>query len=120
LKEFLEEIMRIKLLAVLCLSAFLFLSGCRGDANVNANKPAATATPTPVVKTSETAAVDTVLKTKIEDALKKKGFTTVLVEATSTGAVLRGTYPKGKLDEVVATAQEAAGKPVKNEMAEAK
>ena len=114
--------MRIKLLAVLCLSAFLFLSGCKGDANVNANanKAAATATPTPVVKTSETAAVDTVLKTKIEDALKKKGFTTVIVEATSTGAVLRGTYPKGKLDEVIAAAQEAAGKPVKNEMAEAK
>lgn len=113
--------MRIKLLAVLCLSAFLFLAGCgRDEANVNANKPTATATPTPIVKTNESAAVDTVLKTKIEDALKKKGFTTVTVEATSSGAVLRGTYPKGKLDEVVQTAQEAAGKPVKNEMTEAK
>jgi PBP1b-binding outer membrane lipoprotein LpoB len=114
--------MRIKLLAVLCLSTFLFLAGCKGDssnANANANKPTATPTATPVVKTNESAAVDTVLKTKIEDALKKKGFTTVMVEATTAGAVLKGTYPKGKLDEVVATAQEAAGKPVKNEMTEA-
>jgi len=114
--------MRIKLLAVLCLSTFLFLAGCKGDsnANVNANKPAASATPTPLPKTSETAAVDNTLKTKIEDALKKKGFTTVTVDATTTPATLRGTYPKGKLDEVIQTAQEAAGKPVKNEMAEAK
>ena len=114
--------MRIKLLAVLCLSVFLFLAGCgRDEANVNANKTATvTATPTPVVKTNETAAVDTVLKTKIEDALMKKGFTTVTVEATSAGVVLRGTYPKGKLDEVVRTAQEAAGKPVTNLMSEAK
>lgn len=113
--------MRIKLLAVLCLSTFLFLAGCKGDSsNANANVKPATPTATPVVKTSETAAVDTVLKTKIEDALKKKGFTTVTVEATSAGAVLKGTYPKGKLDEVVAAAQEAAGKPVKNEMTEAK
>lgn len=111
--------MRIKLLAVLCLSAFLFLSACKGDnanANANVNKP----TPTPVVKTSETAAVDTVLKTKIEDALKKKGFTTVTVDISTTPATLGGTYPKGKLDEVIATAQEAAGKPVKNGMTEAK
>jgi hypothetical protein len=112
--------MRIKLLVVLCLSTFLFLAGCRGNSNTNTNLATATATPTPVVKTSETAAVDTVLKAKIEDALKKKGYTNVIVEATSSGATLRGTYPKGKLDEVIQTAQEAAGKPVKNEMAEAK
>lgn len=117
--------MKVKVLGILCLTAMMFLVGCRGssetnlNANANANRAVVT-TPTPVVKTNETAAVDTVLKTKIEDALKKKGFTTVVVEATSSGAVLRGTYPKGKLDEVIATAQEAAGKPVKNEMAEAK
>jgi hypothetical protein len=115
--------MKIKILLVISLSTFLFLSACKGDSanlNANANRTVATATPTPVVKTSETAAVDTVLKTKIEDALKKKGFTTVTVDTSTTPATLRGTYPKGKLDEVVATAQEAAGKPVKNEMAEAK
>lgn len=113
--------MRIKLLAVLCLSTFLFLTGCRGNANTNTNTNTATvATPTALPKTTETAAVDNTLKTKIEDALKKKGFTTVTVDASTTPATLRGTYPKGKLDEVIATAQEAAGKPVKNEMAEAK
>jgi hypothetical protein len=120
-KEFWEEIMRIKLLVVLCLSAFLFLAGCRGNSNTNTNLATATATPTPVVKTSETAAVDTVLKAKIEDALKKKGFTNVTVDTSTTPATLRGTYPKGKLDEVTQTAQEAAGKPVKtSELTEAK
>ena len=112
--------MRIKLLVVLCLSTFLFLAGCRGDSNVNANANRATATATPLPKTSETAAVDNTLRTKIEDALKKKGFTSVTVDTSTTPATLRGTYPKGKLDEVIQTAQEAAGKPVKNEMAEAK
>ncbi len=113
--------MRIKLLAVLCLSTFLFLSGCKGDANanVNVNKPAAT--PTAVPKTSETAATNPALKTTIEDALKAKGFTSVTVDVSTTPATLRGTYPKGKLDEVIQTAQKANGeKPVKNEMTEAK
>jgi hypothetical protein len=119
-KEFQEEIMRIKLLVVLCLSVFLFLAGCgKGEnANANANKPAATATPTALPKTSETAAVDNTLKTKIEDALKKKGFTDVTVDTSTTPATLRGTVAKGKLAEVVQTAQEAGGKPVKNEVTE--
>jgi hypothetical protein len=113
--------MRIKLLVVLCLSTFLFLAACGKNENKNANSNAVVvATATPLPKTSETAAVDNTLKTKIEDALKKKGFTTVTVDASTTPATLRGTYPKGKLDEVIQTAQEAAGKPVKNEMAEAK
>ena len=115
--------MRIKLLVVLCLSTFLFLAGCRGDSNANANvnRTTATATPTPLPKTAETAATDPALKTKIEDELKKKGFTTVTVDTSTTPATLRGTYPKGKLDEVIQTAQQAnGGKPVKNEMTEAK
>ena len=69
--------MRNKLLAVLCLSTFLFLAGCRGSSdantNANANKPAVTATPIP--KTSETVATDTATVKKVEDALKAKGFT---------------------------------------------
>ena len=111
--------MRIKLILVLCLSAFLFLSACKGDnANANANKAAA---PTAVPKTSETAATDPALKTKIETELKAKGFKDVTVDASTTPATLRGTYPKGKLDEVIQTAQKANGeKPVKNEMTEAK
>lgn len=114
--------MKFKLLAVLCLSAFLFLTGCgRDEANKNANMTTATATPTAIPKTQETAATDPALKTKIEDELKKKGFTSVTVDTSTTPATLRGTYPKGKLDEVIQTAQAAnGGKPVKNEMTEAK
>ncbi len=114
--------MKIKILLVLCLSTFLFLSACKGDsanlnANANANKTMATATP--VVKTSETAATDPALKAKLEDALKKKGFTDVTVDVSTTPATIRGTVAKGKLAEVVQTAQEAnGGKPVKNEVTE--
>lgn len=113
--------MKIKVLVLLCLSAVIFLGACGGkETNTNANVTVASPTPTPVPKTTESATVDNGMKTKVEDALKKKGFTNVTVDATTTPATLRGTYPKGKLDEVVATAQEAAGKPFKNEMAEAK
>lgn len=111
--------MRMKFLAILCLTAFLLLSGCGGDkANTNTNTNVAVATPTPVVKTNETAAVDNTLKTKTEEALKKKGFNDVTVDATTTPATLRGSVPKGKLAEAVQTAQEAAGKPFKNEITE--
>lgn len=114
--------MKIKFLAILSLAAVLFLGGCgkkdEGNTNVNANK-AAVSTPTPVVKTNETAAVDNTLKTKTEEALKKKGFNDVTVDATTTPtATLRGTVPKGKMAEAIQTAQEAAGKPFKNEITE--
>ncbi len=99
----------------------LFLSSCgscgKGTDNTNVNK----ATPTPIVKTNETAATDPALKKTIEDALKSKGFNSVTVDVTTTPATLRGTYPKGKLAEVVQVAQVAnGGKPVKNEMSEEK
>ncbi|HEY0428196.1 MAG TPA: hypothetical protein VGC76_10480 [Pyrinomonadaceae bacterium] len=113
--------MKIKLLATFILAAFLLLSGCgkKDEANTNANVNRPTlATPTPIVKTNETAAVDTGTKQKIESALKAKGFTDVEVDTTTTPATLRGTVPKGKLAEAVQTAQEAGGKPVKNELKE--
>ena len=113
--------MKIKFLAIFVLTAFLFLTGCGGDkANTNTNTNTATVTtPTPVAKTSETAAVDNTLKTKTEDALKKKGFTDVTVDTSTTpSATLRGTVPKGKLAEAVQTAQEAAGKPFINQLTE--
>lgn len=117
--------MKNKFTAILALSAFLFLTGCGGsetntNANANMNK-AATATPTPIVKTNETAATDPALKSKIETALKAKGFDKVTVDTSTTPATLRGTYPKGKLAEVIQTAQLANGeKPVKNEATEEK
>ncbi|HRH40008.1 MAG TPA: BON domain-containing protein [Pyrinomonadaceae bacterium] len=70
-----------------------------------------TPTPTP-------AAASSADKTKIEDALKAKGFKDVTVDTTTTPATIRGTVPKGKLAEAVKVAQEAAGKPVKNEVTE--
>jgi len=120
-KEFQEEIMRIKLLVVLCLSAFLFLAGgCgKGETNANVNKPAATATPTPVTKTNESATVDPNLKPKIEEALKKKGFNDVTVDTSGPKMTIRGTVPKGKMGELMQTVQEAnGGKPVENQVTE--
>ena len=114
--------MRIKLLVVLCLSTFLFLTGCRGDssnANANANRTTATATPTPVVKTTEAATVDPNLKGKIESALKAKGFADVTVDTSTTPMTISGTVAKGKLDQVMATVTENnGGKPVTNKVTE--
>lgn len=115
--------MRIKLLAVLCLSAFLFLSGCKGDANANANanmtKTTATATPTAVPVTNEAAKTDPNLKPKIEEALKKKGFSDVTVDTSGPKVVVRGTVAKGKLAEMNQTVMEAnGGKPVDNQVTE--
>lgn len=121
--------MNIKVLGTISLGALMLLGGCRGAANTNTantavintnTNTAVVATPTPLVQTNQSAATDTVLKGQVETALKGKGFTGVTVDTTTTPATLRGTYPKGKLAEVVATAQQAAGKPLQNQMAEAK
>jgi len=109
--------MKIKFIAVLCLAAFLLLNGCGGtpaNTNANANKT----TPTPIVKTSETAAANTAEVNKIEEALKKAGYTDVKADTTTTPVTLRGSVPKGKMQDMVKVAQEAAGKPVKNEVVE--
>lgn len=121
--------MKLKILAAVGLSSLLLLGGCRGNSansntavlntNTNTAGSVATPTPTPVAQTGESGATDTVLKTKVETALKAKGFNNVVVE-TGDPATLRGTYPKGRLAEVMQTAQQAAGKPFRNEMAEAK
>jgi hypothetical protein len=110
--------MKIKVLAVLCLSALVFLAGCRGGSNTNTTNTNAnvnTATPTPIAKTNEAANTDPNLKKKIEDALKAKGYNDLTVDTSTTPATLRGTYPKDKMADVMMTAQEAAGKPIKNE-----
>ena len=113
--------MRIKLLVVLCLSAFLFLAGAcgRGENNTNANKAVVTATPTPIVKTSEAPTVDPNLKSKIESALKAKGFNDVTVDTSTNPMTISGTVAKGKMDQVMATVQENnGGKPVTNKVVE--
>lgn len=121
--------MKLKVLATVGLGALVLLGGCRSAANTNTANTAVVntgtmntapmMTPTPLAQTGQSAATDTVLKGQIETALKGKGFTGVTVDTTTTPATLRGTYPKGRLAEVMQTAQQAAGKPVQNQMAEA-
>ena len=120
--------MKIKILAILSLALFVGIgAACRGSNNANANANATsgnanttvtttTPTATPVAKTNESAATDPNLKTKIEAALKAKGYKDVTIDTTTTPATLRGSYPKDKIADVMATAMEAnGGKPVKNE-----
>jgi len=57
-------------------------------------------------------------KTKIEEALKKAGFPDVTVDVSGPKAVIRGTVAKGKLQDAVKAATEAAGKPVDNQVTE--
>lgn len=116
--------MKIQSLAILSLTVSLFTVACGGrdgNANANANRMnAATATPM-ATATPLAANTDPALKTSIESELKKKGFNNITVDVTTTPATLRGTYPKGRLAEVVQTAQVAnGGKPVKNEATEEK
>lgn len=116
--------MKMKVLAVLGLAATLGFGACKGSTNTNTantvtNTNMAMTTPSPVMKTGETAATDPNLKSKIEAALKAKGFGDVTVDTTTTPATLRGSVAKGKLGEMVQVAQEAnGGKPVKNDVAE--
>jgi ABC-type glycerol-3-phosphate transport system substrate-binding protein len=115
--------MKFKILAGFGLSAVLLIGACGGNKNTTTNNAntntAVVTTPTPVIKTSETAATDPGLKSRIEDALKKKGFTDVTVDTSTTPMTLRGSVAKGKLAEVMATAMEAnGGKPVSNQVSE--
>jgi hypothetical protein len=110
--------MKIKLLIVTGLASLIFgFIGCGGGANTN-NVAVATATPTPIAKTNEAATTDPALKSKIEDALKKKGYNDVTVDTSTTPATIRGTVPKGKLQDAYQTAMEAAGKPLNNQLTE--
>lgn len=117
--------MKIKFLIVLSLAALLLSGACGGDdkkantanvntVNMNANRAVNMATPIP--QTNESGMTDPALKSKIEAALKAKGFNDVTVDTTTTPATLRGNYPKDRLPELMQTAMEAnGGKPVKNE-----
>lgn len=112
--------MKSRFLAVLFVVVSVLAGACnRGgsDTNTNVNTRAAT-TPTATPLAANT---DPALKTAIESELRKKGFNNITVDVTTTPATLRGTYPKGKLAEVIQTAQVAnGGKPVKNEATEEK
>lgn len=119
--------MKIKILSVLALATFLMLGGCRStneantaNANMrtNTNMTAMTPMSTPVTQTNEVSTTDPAMKSKVEAALKAKGFNDVTLDTSTSPATLRGTVAKGKLAEAVAAAQEAAGKPVQNQITE--
>lgn len=114
--------MNIKVLGTLSLSALMLLSGCGGSDNTNANRANMNTGNTAVVVATATPmatpAMDAATKATVEDAMKKKGFNDVTVEATTAGVTLRGTVAKGKMAEAVQAAQEAGKKPVKNELTE--
>lgn len=114
--------MKSRFLAVLFLAISLLAGACnRGGNNANANTNTNTNTNTRAAATPLAANTDPALKTAIESELRKKGFSNITVDVTTTPATLRGTYPKGKLAEVIQTAQVAnGGKPVKNEATEEK
>jgi osmotically-inducible protein OsmY len=111
--------MKFKLLTVFG-AAVLLASACGGGANTNVNNANANRSNNTAVVTATTAppAMDAATKTVVDEAMKKKGYTDVTVEATTAGVTLRGSVPKGKMAEAVQAAQEAGKKPVKNELTE--
>jgi hypothetical protein len=110
--------MKFKLLTVFG-AAVLLASACGGGANTNVNNANVNRANNAVVTaTTAPPAMDAATKTVVDEAMKKKGFTDVTVEATTAGITLRGSVPKGKLAEAVQAAQEAGKKPVKNELTE--
>ncbi|HLM02238.1 MAG TPA: BON domain-containing protein [Pyrinomonadaceae bacterium] len=114
--------MKFKILAGSALSAVLLIGACGGNkdnnANANANRSTPVPTPTAISQTNESAATDPAMKSKVEAALKAKGFNDVTVDTSTPKAVLRGTVPKGKMTEAVRIAQETTGKPVDNQLTE--
>jgi len=57
-------------------------------------------------------------KERVERALKLKGFNNVVVDAATKPATIRGSVPKGKIEEAIQIAQAAAEEPVKSEIYE--
>lgn len=112
--------MKIKFLTVSSLAIVFFIGACGGSntntnrTNVNITTPMATATPL-------AANTDPALKSTIESELRKKGFNNITIDVTTTPATIRGTYPKGRLAEVIQTAQLAnGGRPLPNQATEEK
>jgi len=73
-----------------------------------------------VAKDSETTVetIDSKTANAVQNALNKRGFFNVSVEATIEEIVMRGTVPKGKLGEAVRVVQETGNRKVRNELTE--
>ncbi|HYP49774.1 MAG TPA: hypothetical protein VEQ34_02445 [Pyrinomonadaceae bacterium] len=116
--------MKFKILAGFGLSAVLLIGACGGgnntntnNANVPANRSTPVPTPTAIAQTNESAATDPALKSKVEDALKKKGYNDITVDTSTPKMTLRGSVAKDKLADVMATVMAAnGGKPVDNQI----
>ena len=110
--------MKIRVLTVLSLSAFLLLVGCRGAANTNTANGNMTMNGNMTANSTTASAADSAAKNAVEAALKSKGFNDVTVEATSTEVTIRGTIPKGRMGEVNQVAQETGKRKVNNQVIE--
>jgi len=110
--------MKIRVLTVLSLSAFLLLVGCRGAANTNTTNGNMMMNGNSMANSMTAPMTDSATKATVESALAKAGITGVTVDATTTGVTLRGTVAKDKMGEAVRVAQESGKKAVKNELTE--
>lgn len=111
-----------KSLIALGLTTIILFSGCSNSSEIS-NKTAnknTNQTNTPEAAPTSISPENLATKTKIEDALKKAGFTNITVDAATTPIALRGTVPGDKVAEVIFIAEQAAGKPLKNEITEKK
>lgn len=71
-----------------------------------------------LIKNSENSSLKS-RSAKVQEALRKKGFTQVTVAEEKNLIILSGKIPKGKMAEVVQSSMEAnEGKPVRNELIE--
>lgn len=121
LKVFRRKQMKIKVLMILSLAAFLFMVGCKGSANTsttNGNMMNSNLQANSMMNTSTSTMTDNSAKNAVEAALKSKGFNDVTVEATTTEVTIRGTIPKGKMAEVNQVAQETGRRKVNNQVIE--
>ena len=112
--------MKIRVLTVFGLAAFLFMVGCKGSANTNAtnaNMMNSNSMANSMINTAPPA-TDSVAAAAVSDAMKKAGLNDVTVSATTVEVTLRGTVPKGKLGEAVRVANETGKRKVNNELTE--
>ncbi len=110
--------MKIRILTILSLAAFLFLVGCRGAANTNTANGNMMMNGNLMANSMTAPMADSATKATVESALAKAGITGVMVDATTAGVTLRGTVAKGKMAEAVRVAQESGKKAVKNDLTE--
>ncbi len=108
--------MKTKFLAVISLAAIAGLAGCKGSDNTNVNKMNTNVATNVAMSTPAAPMKDAAVQAAVEDAMKKKGFNDVQVEATTTEVTLRGTVPKDKMTEAVQAAQEVAKRKVNNDL----